>query len=515
MNRKRRLALLGGAVLMAALAVAAALLLRQNDQEPAERKGSQEIVGAESSADSEKEHAATAPDATDSEALEEEAPSEPNARFEWILSQLYFYNGDEANPKIRELMEYELRQLIEKGADLEEIGSSITEDLDYYRRVSAEKIDAHYQSMLDEKQGIVETDGWKYDPNLTEKQNRIEKYLFEHTGLPYVPEGEKTPRAVIEILVEGMDDLTAAKYLINEPYVFPEAEGEFWLEDETEYAAEYAERVLARDPSSRDALLVKMFSGVNTIETARLLIEHHPTDDDAVYYSSHKLHKEYPEEAIAAVVRILPEDGPHSNSGFHMQLGNAYERLDMLYEAAEQFQIAFAAGKWAGDYRFSILERGERSLPSIWEERAAAAAEAAAQPPQPAEASAHTPQRPPDAPTPPETPRGVEPPPIPPDAEMDMAAAYTDFAKAYQSAFEMEYALSEATPEVYMNALLGMARAFARAGDAKHAQDAYNAARKRYSPEEIQQVFRRFDEQDRLRREASNEQNEEDDDDEP
>ena len=40
-----------------------------------------------------------------------------------------------------------------------------------------------------------------------------------------------------------------------------------------------------------------------------------------------------------------------------------------------------------------------------------------------------------------------------------------------------------------MNALLGMARAFARAGDAERAQGAYNAARKRYSPEEIQQAF--------------------------
>ena len=85
-----------------------------------------------------------------------------------------------------------------------------------------------------------------------------------------------------------------------------------------------------------------------------------------------------------------------------------------------------------------------------------------------------------------------------------MSTAYADFAKAYQSAFEMEYSLSEATPEGYMNALLGMARAFARAGDADRAQNAYNAARKRYSPEEIQQVFRRFDEQERLRREASN-----------
>ncbi len=87
-----------------------------------------------------------------------------------------------------------------------------------------------------------------------------------------------------------------------------------------------------------------------------------------------------------------------------------------------------------------------------------------------------------------------------------MSAAYADFAKAYQSAFEMEYALSDATSEGYMNALLGMARAFARAGDAQRAQDAYNAVRKRHSLEEVQQAFRRFDEQERLKRQPPNEE---------
>ena len=93
-----------------------------------------------------------------------------------------------------------------------------------------------------------------------------------------------------------------------------------------------------------------------------------------------------------------------------------------------------------------------------------------------------------------------------------MAAAYADLAKAYQSAFEMEYGLSEATPEGYMNALLGMARAFARAGDAKRGQDAYNAVRKRHSREEVQQAFRQMDERERLRRQASNEEDDDDED---
>ena len=93
-----------------------------------------------------------------------------------------------------------------------------------------------------------------------------------------------------------------------------------------------------------------------------------------------------------------------------------------------------------------------------------------------------------------------------------MSASYADFAKAYQSAFEMEYGLSEATPEGYMNALLGMARAFAKSGDAQNAQDAYNAVRKRHSREEVEQVFRRFDEQERLKRQPPSGEDEEDED---
>ncbi len=99
---------------------------------------------------------------------------------------------------------------------------------------------------------------------------------------------------------------------------------------------------------------------------------------------------------------------------------------------------------------------------------------------------------------------------LPSNLEAEMSSAYADFAKAYQSMFEMEYALSEATPEGYMNALLGMARAFAKSGDAQHAQDAYNAVRKRHSREEVERVFRRFDEQERLKRQSPSDDDEED-----
>ena len=445
MNRKRRLALLAGAVLMAALAVAAALLFRADDPDPSEMESAQEPSVRETAKS--ETGKATAPDATaggaqETEPGQEKKPPELNSR-----------------PEI--------------------------------------------QTAPDDMPGI---ERWTYDPSVSKKMNRIRKYLYDQYGSSDVhrKENGRTPRGVIEILVEGMDDLEAAEYLYRSDWGIG---GEKWPM-EKEYAIEYANRVLAKDPTSLEALILKADANVDAVESARLLIKHYPDNERAVARAVGDLYRDFPEETISAISRILPEDGLHPNSRFHFTLGNSYERLDMMYEAADQFQKAFAAGHKVASYRYDLLEGGERAFPSIWEERAAAAAESVKQTPQPAEASGQPTQRSPDAPTPPETPRGVEPPPPPPNLEAEMFAAYANFAKAYQSAFEMEYSLSEATPEGYMNALLGMARAFAKAGDAQHAQDAYNAVRKRHSLEEVQQAFRRFDEQERLKRQPpSDEEN--------
>ena len=348
---------------------------------------------------------------------------------------------------------------------------------------------------------------WKWDPGLSDRQNRIFQKLFELNGSTDYP--NEAPPELIELLVEGLDDLTAAKNL----YYTPPGWG--WS-SEKEYARLYLERALANDPDSRDGLILKirwtrLMDSKEDISSARRLLELYPKDDEVLKAAARTLDHDYPEETIAFLEPVAPEDGPHWSRRY---LGIAYERLDMI-DTANYHYLRIKRGHYTGPF---FVSPDDRSVPSIWEERAAA--EAAQQPPPSVESPAPGFETPPDPrdfeppPDHPDAPRGVEPPPPPPDIEAEMSAAYANFAKAYQSAFEMEYALSEATPEGYMNALLGMARAFARAGDAERAQNAYNAARKRYSPEEIQQAFRRFDEQDRLRRQASNEQddNEEDDD---
>ncbi|MDE0022215.1 MAG: hypothetical protein OXT69_12655 [Candidatus Poribacteria bacterium] len=508
-KRKKRLALLVGAVLLAALAIGVAVLFQSNDTDPAAQTNPPEAVGS-----SEPRKETGAPNAGG--AAQEKESSEISPRLAKILQTLYDHRGPESNPKIRDWLVRYGNKLIADGEEDSDIISLLDSDLWDMREVeNPGELERFIEiSREDHLYDETESDGWQYDPEYSEKRNRIHKYRHERFGSSFYRKG-KTPRAVIEILVEGMGDLTAAKYLIdtlsqrNDPEyrLFPDVSGEYWGRREKEYAAEYADRALEKNPAERDALIVKIYSGVDVIESAQLLVEHHPDDERAVLNAARELYLNYPEKTIDAISRILPEDGLHSYPEHHLLLGSAYERLDMMYEAADQFQKAYAAGEtMAGRFRFSILERGERSYPSIWEERAAA--EAAKQTPQPAEASA--PPRPPDAPMPSETPRGVEPPPPPPNLEAEMSAAYADFAKAYQSAFEMEYALSDATSEGYMNALLDMARAFARAGDAQRAQDAYNAVRKRHSREEIEQAFRRFDERERLKRQPPG--GEEDDD---
>ena len=313
----------------------------------------------------------------------------------------------------------------------------------------------------------------KWNPEYSDQKNRIRQKLFELTGSTRYP--SDPPSELIEMLAEGMDDLTAAQKLYT---------GFIGLSS-FKYANIYVDRALAKDPDSRDALVLKARLAHNTRlsrktgneriysrDAARRLVELYPDDQEAMRAALNALCYDYPEDAIELLEPLAPKDGAHWS---REALGTAYERLDMIGMANYHYS-RIEVGHHTGPY---IVTPEGRSVPSIWEERA------------PDAAAMQTPSA--------------------PSAEMDMAAAYADFAKAYQSAFEMEYALSEATPEGYMNALLGMARAFARAGDAKRGQDAYNAVRKRHSREEVLQVFRQLDKQDWLRREASNEEYDDED----
>ena len=543
LSRRARLALLGAAVLLAALAVTAAILFRADDSASSNTTDApQGAPGDESQhelvqgADDEKVKAwidsyyeitqtgfdDTADDPPDEwvRLLQELASSEPSARLAIHLALLYSYEERASDPQAHEWLVWIGTKMIQDGKNDEDISSELYFDLISLRKYSGEELKGYIQEMRDFALGKAHSYGYdpsnphpNYDPRdpiFSDKANQIREYFYNRYGsVEFREENGRTPRAVIEILVEGMDDLTAAKYLYHRGN---SNLGEPWGRNENEYALEYADRVLAKDPTSRDALIIKLNATNDlddAIESSKSLLTHHPNDEDAVKQASSHLFEGYPETTVEAITRILPEDGLHSNPILHLFLGAAYERLDMLYKAADQYQKAYASGATMAHWRFECLAEGERNIPSIWEERAAAGADTAAPPSETPEA----PQRQPDAPGSPDAPRPEGAPPAPsPGEEIDMAAAYADVAKAYQSMFEMEYGLSEATPEGYMNALLEMARAFARAGDAQHAQDAYNAVRKRHSREEVEQVFRQLDERERLKRQSPSKDDDEEDD---
>ena len=514
---KMRIALIAClAILVAALAFTAALRFISDSAEENvsdsslvgdENKGGQENKGRGEQAE---ETALPAPPSSE-QAVEPPSQTSPNSIQEEPKYSQPKTLLDALGPDLERWLRVARKQLEAKGIQGEELEKRLAE-----RRKELESRDP---SEWEQYLANAGHSTWAWDPGFSDRRNRIRQKLFELNGTTRYPKGsEITPPEIIEVLVEGMDDLTAAQRL------YDPTRGWRWR-SEPEYAKTYLERALAKDPTSRDALALKITMSPMEEQgaAARRLIELHPNDTWAVNQATFFLWRDYPEEAIAAIEPLFASK--ETPTWAHMHLSFAYERLDMMDKAVYHngfIPIPETHGRSPTIYPAWDFSPERRRFPSIWEERAAAAAEAAQQAASSAESVAPDfegpfdprdfepphPHDDPDAPRP-----EGSPPPPPPNTEMDMAAAYADFAKAYQSAFEMEYSLSEATPEGYMNALLGMARAFARAGDAERAQNAYNAARKRYSPEEIQQAFRRFDEQDRLRREASNE--EDDGDDEP
>ena len=501
---KFSLALLGGAVVLG-LAIGA-LVFRGDDSGTVVKSDASSGPNDAGGADSSEPKSLILTQKNSTVPAKVEALLDSDPRLNRILNKLQSEYRDVITPEIFELLRLSayLKLTHKKYAgryDESDIYGTLSFSLDILRETNDSTERNSYIQRW--KNTILVYLELPYDPRFSEKNNRVRQYLFELYGEMRYPERGETPREVIDILVEGMDDLTAAKYLFGsgeEWSAFPDApsiKGD-WSE-ERGYALEYAEKVLASDPTSSDALHLKILMGVDQEESARLLLKHHSHDHKWLMEGVGRL-RNYPEEVIAALEPVLPADGLHPDPEVHRRLGWAYESLDMLQDASDQYLTVFANADpethpytfQIGRYRYALMEhaleqRSENSA-SIWEKRAAESGEALKE-------------------TPPPPPEPSEEPPHPPaDAERDLADAYAQFAEAYRSAFEAEYGPPADTPEGRMNALLGMARAFAKAGDAEQAQAAYNEARKRYTREQVQEAFRRLDEAERLRRQQGEEQ---------
>ncbi len=528
--RRARLALFAGlAALTAALAFTAALRFASDSRdETAQQEAPPANAGGENKDREEpaEEAALPAPPSSD-QTVDLPSQTSPNIREAPKHSPPKTFM-DALGPDLERWLQIVRTQLGEQG----EQGAELERILDSIRKTMESMDPSGWEEFL----GNIGIAIWRWNPEYPDLRNWIRQKLFELNGTTRYP--EITPPEIIEILVEGMDDLTAAQKLYNPTggglfsmTLQPPTRGWRWRA-EPEYAKMYLERALAKDPTSREGLALKIIMSPREEkgDVAFRLLELYPNDAWAVRQATAELWRDFPEETIAAVEPLFAsKDIPE---WAHHRLSYAYERLDMIDKAVyhnsflptrEEMIQRLSTPTMAPNINMSDpsgYSGKSRRVPSIWEERAAAAAaEAAQQAASSAESVApgfegpFDPRdfEPPHSHDHPDASRGVEPPP---GAAMDMAAAYADFAKAYQDAFKMEYGLSEATPEGYMNALLGMARAFAKAGDARRAQNAYNAVRKRHSREEIEQVFRRFDEQERLKRQPpSDDENGEEDED--
>ena len=386
----------------------------------------------------------------------------------------------------------------------EEAPTSDSPDAADASKTEATGPDAVSSQNVEESTGSRSKRKYIWDPKRTDHGNRIGQKLFEIYGATAPP--EETPREVIEILVEGVDYATAAKNLLFPPHdrSWP------WSKREPAYALEYAELALAEDPTSRDGLYV-MFTLPHTKEERQSyglqLLEHHPNDERILFESGFALMEDFPVEVVAA----LEPYAAKNDVGWmiHTPLSHAYARLGMLNKARDHRQLAYEGGAiryWDG------VDLAEVWPSTIWEDWDKAAAEAAAKR-QIAEGSAFSPpsdlqpSAPDRAPPPPQ---GQDRPPL---EHARMAAdAYARAAKAYHDAFRRAYehpgsfpplpaADSPVSSEAYLNAMVGIARAFAVSGDAEQAQAVYTQARQLFTKKEAEEAFRRFDEEDKRQRE--------------
>jgi tetratricopeptide (TPR) repeat protein len=136
----------------------------------------------------------------------------------------------------------------------------------------------------------------------------------------------------LEILTEGMDALSAAKYLKTLDGFHGDLRGD---------AYEYAERALAEDSDSFDALFLKTELSLEHAEKVagfRQLYEMNPHSFDVVHSLGAMLAIRNPEEAVQylqqAVAMRPKEPGPY------IDLGRSYHKLGRLEEALATYEKA-------------------------------------------------------------------------------------------------------------------------------------------------------------------------------
>ena len=162
------------------------------------------------------------------------------------------------------------------------------------------------------------------------KLERIADFYASLNSVGYVYPYEGPHPKEIEILTEGMDTLSAAQYL--------RALAHF------DYALEYAERALAENPASFEALLLRTQLLPSDREDEReagfrQLVERDGHSVEALVGLAWVISDRNPSEAIEYVQRAIKIDP--SNAGAYRALGSNYERLGRYDEALAAHKKAF------------------------------------------------------------------------------------------------------------------------------------------------------------------------------
>ena len=156
----------------------------------------------------------------------------------------------------------------------------------------------------------------------------------------------------IEILAEGMDTFTAAKYF--------RSHGGYGYID---YANEYAKRAVAENPGNFEMLLFYAQTlGLDQMDeqeaTYRQLYEMAPDSVEVLYELGDLLSMRKPDEAVVYLEKLLAIDP--SNSWAYGSLGVSYRELGRWDEAVKAFQKQIEINpqiKWMTDGAIELVNR--------------------------------------------------------------------------------------------------------------------------------------------------------------
>lgn len=196
-------------------------------------------------------------------------------------------------------------------------------------------------------------------PEISEEKRKRISALYDGNSWDRDPSWAEDgpPQEEIDILVEGLDNLSAAKYL--------KALGGY-----NDYAREYAEKALAENPDDFETLFIwtrlRERSEDDKREAGyRRLLEMDPNFVPALVGLGSKLKKDSPEEAIELLQkanRLDPSEGLYELAWAYQRIGESDKAVPMLKKAYERYNHRWMLSE------IKSIEAGTSQIPLIQRE---------------------------------------------------------------------------------------------------------------------------------------------------